>query len=89
MKIFRNFKEVQAVKPGFSVERIFGGALLGITGADFICFYDWVQAKVRLLAQAIQQGPPRHACRRRFSNVHTVSRQDCTVDLLAREPKHT
>ena len=47
VKIFKNFKEVQTVKPGFAAERIFGGALLAIAGADFICFYDWTQAKVR------------------------------------------
>ncbi len=46
MKIFKNFKEVQTLKPGFSVERIFGGAMLGIAGSDFVCFYDWAAAKV-------------------------------------------
>ena len=46
MKVFKNFKEVQTLKPGFSVERIFGGAMLGIAGSDFVCFYDWTAAKV-------------------------------------------
>ena len=47
MKIFKNFKEVQTLKPGFSSEHIFGGAMLGIAGSDFVCFYDWTSAKVR------------------------------------------
>ena len=47
VKIFRNFKEVLTVKPPFATERIFGGALLAIAGADFICFYGWNQGKVR------------------------------------------
>ena len=48
VKVFKNFKEVQTLKPGFSTERIFGGALLGVAGADFVCFYDWAVAKVQL-----------------------------------------
>lgn len=46
VKIFKNFREVLTVKPAFAAERIFGGALLGIAGDEFICFYDWTQAKV-------------------------------------------
>ncbi|KAG0143027.1 hypothetical protein CROQUDRAFT_661774 [Cronartium quercuum f. sp. fusiforme G11] len=42
LKVFKNFKE----KPGhlkitYSVEAIFGGALLCTKGAGFVCFYDW------------------------------------------------
>ena len=48
VKVFKNFKEVATVKPGFSAERIFGGALLAIAGTDFVCFYDWAQTKVCL-----------------------------------------
>ena len=47
MKVFKNFKEVAQVRPGFSIEAIYGGALLGIAGADFIAFYDWTTATVR------------------------------------------
>ena len=50
MKIFKNFKEVQTLKPGFSPEHIFGGALLGVAGSDFVCFYDWALAKVRVVS---------------------------------------
>ncbi|KAK4522321.1 hypothetical protein GAYE_HPESCF16G0201 [Galdieria yellowstonensis] len=35
------FKEVKVLKPSYTVEHIFGGALLGVKGNDFICFYDW------------------------------------------------
>ncbi len=48
VKIFRNFKETASLKLGFAVEEIYGGALLGVRGADFICFYDWLSAKARL-----------------------------------------
>ena len=47
VKVFKNFKEVQTLKPGFSTERIFGGALLGVAGSDFVCFYGWAVAKVQ------------------------------------------
>lgn len=43
----RNFKEALNVKPGFSVEGIHGGQLLGVRGTDFIAFYDWATGKVR------------------------------------------
>ena len=46
VKIYRNFKETASLKPGFNVEEIYGGALLGVRGTDFICFYDWLTAKV-------------------------------------------
>lgn len=49
MKIFKNFKEVAQVRPGFSIEAIYGGGLLGIAGADFIAFYDWNTATVWIL----------------------------------------
>ncbi|GJD12566.1 Coatomer subunit beta'-1 [Galdieria sulphuraria] len=35
------FKEVKVMKPSYTVEEIFGGALLGVKGSDFVCFYDW------------------------------------------------
>ena len=32
------------MKPGFPMEQIFGGALLGIKSREFVCFYDWGSA---------------------------------------------
>jgi len=46
IKTFKNFKEKKAFKPPFSAEGIFGGALLGVKGQDFICFYDWDECRV-------------------------------------------
>lgn len=47
VKVFKNFKETAALRPGFAAEGIYGGALLGIRSSDFICFYDWTTTKVR------------------------------------------
>ncbi|KAJ1562877.1 Coatomer subunit beta' [Nowakowskiella sp. JEL0078] len=43
IKLFKSFKEKTNVniKPSFSAEGIFGGALLGIRGSNFLNFYDW------------------------------------------------
>lgn len=42
LKVFRNFKErVGHVKTGYSMDGIFGGHLLCVKGAGFVCFYDW------------------------------------------------
>jgi hypothetical protein len=46
IKIHRNFKEAMTIKPGFSVEGIHGGQLLGVRSQDFICFYHWGTGKV-------------------------------------------
>lgn len=35
------FKERKSMRPTYAAESIFGGALLGVCGKDFICFYDW------------------------------------------------
>lgn len=35
------FKERKSMRPTYAAEAIFGGALLGVCGKDFICFYDW------------------------------------------------
>lgn len=35
------FKERKSMKLTYAAESIFGGALLGICGQDFVCFYDW------------------------------------------------
>lgn len=44
--IFQDFKENFSFKPPFVVEEIFGGRLLGVRGADFICFYDWTEYRL-------------------------------------------
>lgn len=42
VKVFRNFKERSGlVNPGFKAEDVKGGALLGVVGQGFVCFYDW------------------------------------------------
>lgn len=35
------FKERKSMRPTYPAEAIFGGALLGVCGNGFICFYDW------------------------------------------------
>ncbi|PWN42990.1 putative SEC27-coatomer complex beta subunit [Ceraceosorus guamensis] len=42
LKVFRNFKERPGlISPGYSFEDVKGGALLGLLGNGFVCFYDW------------------------------------------------
>ncbi|KAJ3021791.1 Coatomer subunit beta' [Thoreauomyces humboldtii] len=43
VKIFKNFKEKTDVniRPSYSAEGIYGGALLGIRSSNFLNFYDW------------------------------------------------
>ncbi len=47
VKVFRSFKERTALRPAFSAEAIYGGALLAVRGARFVCLYDW--EKLRLI----------------------------------------
>lgn len=35
------FKERKSMRPTYSADAIYGGALLGVCGKDFVCFYDW------------------------------------------------
>lgn len=37
----KTFKERKSMRPTYPAEAIYGGALLGVCGKDFICFYDW------------------------------------------------
>ncbi|PHT32187.1 Coatomer subunit beta'-1, partial [Capsicum baccatum] len=47
IKIFsKNFQEKKSIRPTFSAERIYGGALLAMCSNDFICFYDWVECRL-------------------------------------------
>eukprot|EP00287_Rhodomonas_sp_CCMP768_P010439 CAMPEP_0196718458 /NCGR_PEP_ID=MMETSP1091-20130531/1646_1 /TAXON_ID=302021 /ORGANISM="Rhodomonas sp., Strain CCMP768" /LENGTH=1036 /DNA_ID=CAMNT_0042059117 /DNA_START=87 /DNA_END=3197 /DNA_ORIENTATION=- len=42
VKIFRDFKERHTLSLGYSVDAIFGGAMLACrSGQDFVFFYDW------------------------------------------------
>eukprot|EP01083_Nonionella_stella_P056987 149794_1 len=41
IKVFQNSKEIQAFRPSFPIEGIFGGHLLGVRSSEFIDFYDW------------------------------------------------
>ena len=50
VKLFKNFKESNAIKTNFAAEALSGGSLLGIRGSDFVCFYDWASGKVSLHA---------------------------------------
>ena len=45
-RLHKNFKEFEQIKPGFAIEEIYGGALLGLRSQDFVCFYDWTTAQV-------------------------------------------
>lgn len=40
------FQEKKSIRPTFSAERIFGGALLAMCSNDFICFYDWAECRL-------------------------------------------
>jgi coatomer subunit beta' len=46
VKVFKNFKETHAFKPGVQAEGIYGGALLGVRSVDTVVFYDWDSDKV-------------------------------------------
>ena len=50
VKVFKSFKEVNSLRPGFSAEGIYGGTLLAVRTNDFICFYDWNTMKVCMSA---------------------------------------
>ncbi|DBB15486.1 TPA: hypothetical protein ACH3X3_003709 [Trebouxia sp. C0006] len=46
VKLFKNFKEANAIKNNFAAEALSGGSLLGVRGSDFVCFYDWGSGKL-------------------------------------------
>ncbi|XP_074378908.1 coatomer subunit beta'-2 isoform X2 [Apium graveolens] len=47
IKIFsKNFQERKSIRPTFSAEHIYGGALLAMCSNDFICFYDWAECRL-------------------------------------------
>ena len=60
MKLYKNFKETNAIKLNFAAEAISGGSLLAIRGTDFVSFYDWGSGQVRLDPLATRQHLPQH-----------------------------
>mmetsp|Transcript_32188 Transcript_32188/g.44654 ORF Transcript_32188/g.44654 Transcript_32188/m.44654 type:complete len:968 (-) Transcript_32188:442-3345(-) len=46
IKVFKNFQERKSIRPNFSAERIHGGPVLAACSTDFVCFYDWQEARV-------------------------------------------
>lgn len=46
VKLYKNFKETNAIKISYAAEAISGGSLLAIRGTDFVCFYDWGSGKM-------------------------------------------
>ena len=57
VKVFKNFKETLAFRPGIAAEGLSGGALLGVRSADTLVFYDWdsdrVVRKIEVAAKAV------------------------------------
>lgn len=54
--VYQDFKEAFAFKPPFTVEEIFGGRLIGVREANFVCFYDWSQyVLVRRIDAAVRR----------------------------------
>lgn len=55
--MFKNFTESKSYKTDYSSSDIFGGKLIGITGTDFVTFYDWetfsVVRRIETLPKAI------------------------------------
>ena len=41
IKIFKNFNEDKTYKTDYTNEDLYGGKLIGISGGDFVSFYDW------------------------------------------------
>jgi len=41
LKLFRNFKEFKTIRTAYSVQKIFGGYLLGARSEDDVYFYHW------------------------------------------------
>jgi coatomer subunit beta' len=46
ISVFVDFKEAFSFKPSFAVEEIYGGRLLGVRGAEYICFFDWTEYRL-------------------------------------------
>ena len=62
VRAFRNFKEVPGLfSVGYTVESIVGGALLGVIGVGFVCFYDWATGalvrRINVEAQQVHWSP--------------------------------
>eukprot|EP00879_Flechtneria_rotunda_P019952 GHRR01020972.1.p1 GENE.GHRR01020972.1~~GHRR01020972.1.p1 ORF type:complete len:816 (+),score=351.64 GHRR01020972.1:464-2911(+) len=46
IKIHKNFAEKHTVKIDYTIEGLHGGALIGVRGSDFVCFYDWGEGRL-------------------------------------------
>ncbi|GBG77621.1 hypothetical protein CBR_g24067 [Chara braunii] len=47
IKVFnKSFQERKSIRPTFSAEGIFGGALLAVRSNEFVCFYDWADCRL-------------------------------------------
>ena len=46
IKFFKNFQEKSSFRPAFAAEQLFGGTLLGLRSAEFVCFYDWADCRL-------------------------------------------
>eukprot|EP00897_Mesotaenium_endlicherianum_P002794 jgi/Mesen1/2542/ME000161S01590 len=57
IKLFnKNFVERKSIRPSFSAEGIYGGALLAMRSNEFVCFYDWAECKlVRRIDVAVKE----------------------------------
>lgn len=44
VRTFKAFKDRHSIRTTYSAEGIYGGALLGVRGSSFLCFYDWNSA---------------------------------------------
>ena len=62
MKLFRGFKESLTLETPFPVERLFGGALLGARGANFVVFYAWESGEVVRKIDVAATVAPREDC---------------------------
>eukprot|EP00798_Chlamydomonas_sp_ICE-L_P021129 gene21129-28016_t len=47
VKLFKSFQEKSTLSIDYSAEGVYGGALIGVKGQDFIVFYDWEGRIVR------------------------------------------
>jgi coatomer subunit beta' len=42
----KNFKEKATLRVDFAADGLYGGALVGVKGPDFVCFYDWADGRL-------------------------------------------
>ncbi len=88
MKLFRDNKERQTLSLGFSVDAIFGGAMLACrSGQDFIFFYDWeTGSPVQRIDVAVKNGVYKRTYMHAHTRacIHTCMHTDCVLMWLSR-----